>query len=350
MSVDRLAYLNSQQYINDDLAQLIQRALEEDVQTGDISSLATISPSVMAEARFLAKMDGVVAGLSVAEKVLLTVDPELSIRWTIADGARVKRGTEFGFVTGRAHSLLKAERLTLNLLQRMSGVATATRQMVDAVGPYKAKILDTRKTAPGLRVVDKLAVKLGGGTNHRMGLYDMVMIKDNHIEAAGGLTPALKVVHKYLQEKDLKGKVPIEVECRTLEEVKEALAFKPDEIDRLMLDNMVKVVYIVDKGDSSIKVKVDTSMLESALQLLGGKFKTEASGNVTLETVHAIAATGVDYISSGSLTHSVVALDISMKIKNITKSVPESEDPYFLNRHKKKVLDKKKGALTQSRL
>ena len=282
--------------------QTIQAALSEDVGTGDISTLATIDPNKQATARFLAKADGVLAGIWVAERVFKQVDPAINVSWTAHEGDWVEKGVWFGAVEGPARSVLTAERLALNFMQRMSGIATATRRMVDAARPYRAKILDTRKTVPGLRELDKWAVLIGGGKNHRIGLYDMMMIKDNHIAAAGGIRKALDAAREYIKNKELG--VEIEIETRTLDEVREVLT--AGGADRIMLDNMTK-----KKSDGSL----DVTILSEAVQLIAGKFKTEASGNVTLETIPQIAATGVDFISSGSLTHSVTAMDISLKIR-----------------------------------
>lgn len=284
-----------------DLDTLIRTALQEDLGSGDITTLATISPETQATARYLAKADGVLAGLAVAERVFALVDERVQITWSKADGEAVTKGTYFGTVKGAARSVLIGERLSLNLMQRMSGIATATQRMVEATQPHAAKILDTRKTAPGLRGLDKWAVLLGGGVNHRIGLYDMVMIKDNHITAAGGLRQAIEAARAYCLANGLE--VEIEVETRTLAEVAEVLEIGG--FNRIMLDNMVKV---------SADGEVDVTMLETAVAQIGGRYKTEASGNVTLATVPQIAATGVDYISSGALTHSVTALDISLKI------------------------------------
>ncbi len=279
---------------------LIERALAEDVGAGDVTTLATIPDDQFAEATFLAKEDGVLAGLAVAERVFATLSPKLALSWTLTDGDTVTAGTRFGTVEGSARDILVGERLALNLMQRMSGIATATRRMVDAAGPG-TKILDTRKTAPGLRLFDKWAVRLGGGTNHRVGLYDMFLIKDNHIAATGGIRAAIEAARAYRTEHA--PELQIEIETRTLDEVDEVLAVGG--VDRVLLDNMVHV------GDDG---SIDTTMLQEAVSRLAGRFETEASGNVTLTTVPAIAATGVDFISSGALTHSVRALDISLKI------------------------------------
>jgi nicotinate-nucleotide pyrophosphorylase (carboxylating) len=278
---------------------LIERALAEDVGAGDVTTLATVPAGQRASAYFLAKEDGVLAGLAVAERVFATLDPQVKPAWTHADGDAVTAGTRFGTVEGAARPILTGERLALNLMQRMSGIATATRRMAEAAG--EATVLDTRKTAPGLRVVDKWAVRLGGGTNHRTGLYDMFLIKDNHIAAAGGVRAAIEAARAYRAERA--PELQIEVETRTLAEVDAVL--EVGGVDRVLLDNMVD---LADDG------RVDVSVLAEAVRRIGGRIETEASGNVTLATVPAIAATGVDFISSGALTHSVRALDISLKI------------------------------------
>jgi len=273
-----------------------------------VTANATVPADLQATAEFLAKADGVLSGLEVVEVVFRTVDAKLIVKWSKRPGDRVTKGTYFGSVTGSARSIIIGERTALNLLQRMSGIATATRQLVDLVHPLPTKILDTRKTVPGLRVLDKRAVVDGGGTNHRFGLYDMVMIKDNHVSAAGGVTQAVKKVQTAIAKNSKLSKVQIELETRTLQEVEEAL--KLNGIHRLMLDNMVTV-----KGDL-----IDTSMLRTAVQIVKGRVPTEASGNVTERTVRAIAETGVDFISVGAITHSVKALDISLKIREIKNS------------------------------
>lgn len=284
------------------LDNIIDRAFAEDVGSGDVTTTATVPAGATAHAQFAAKATGTLAGVSVARYLLERVDKTLNVRFHQADGSRVKAGTIFGTVEGPAAPLLVAERSMLNIMQRMSGIATATRRMVDAAQPHKAQILDTRKTAPGLRALDKWAVRLGGGTNHRHGLYDMVLIKENHIATAGGIKSALRSTHQYLEVHDLE--LPIEVETQNLEEIKAVL--DSGRIDRILLDNMVKL-----RPDGS----VDTSKVEEALELIDGQVPAEVSGNVTLETVPAIAATGVEYISSGALTHSVRALDISLLIE-----------------------------------
>ncbi|EEC85025.1 hypothetical protein OsI_32326 [Oryza sativa Indica Group] len=272
--------------------------------SGDVSCLATIPSDVKAEATFIAKEDGVVAGISLADMIFKQVDPSLKVEWFESDGNYVHKGLQFGRVYGCARNIIVAERVVLNFMQRMSGIATMTKAMADAAHP--ACILETRKTAPGLRLVDKWAVLIGGGKNHRIGLFDMVMIKDNHISVAGGITNAMKFVDRFLAKEKLA--LPVEVETRTLQEVKDLLEYAAENntsLTRIMLDNMV-----VPLGNGDI----DVSMLKDAVELINGRFETEASGNVTIDTVKKIGETGVTYISSGALTHSVKALDISLKI------------------------------------
>ena len=296
---------------NYDLYEAIKAALVEDAgDYGDITTLSTVSEDAQATATFLAKADGTVAGLYVATVVFALVDPAVKMTWQANDGDQVKKGQVLGVATGPARAILVGERVALNYMQRMSGIATQTYQMVKAIGCCKsATLLDTRKTVPGLRVLDKWAVKIGGGENHRMGLYDMVMIKDNHHAAAGGIPEAIRAAEAYMHDKGIIR--PMEVETRTLEEVKTVLevmdsAEGSSMVTRIMLDNMVTR----GEGDS-----VDVSMLEEALKLIGDrKVETEASGNVTLATVREIAKTGVQFISTGSVTHSVTALDISLLI------------------------------------
>lgn len=286
-----------------DLPALLDRALAEDVGAGDVTTEATIPEGTRATARFLLKESGVVAGLAVAERVFEAVDPDLAVAWTAADGDRLEAGTVFGEVRGRARSILVAERLALNLMQRMGGVATAAARFAEAARP--ATVLDTRKTAPGLRSLDKWAVRLGGAANHRTGLYDMVLVKDNHVAAAGGVRAAVEAVDRHLRETGRD--VPVEVEARTLDEVDAVLAAHADglRVDRVLLDNFARPA--PDGG-------VDTAPLEAAVRRVGGRIQTEASGNVTLDTVGAVARTGVDFVSTGALTHSVRALDVSLKV------------------------------------
>lgn len=278
------------------LASDIARWLAEDVGTGDVTTRATIPATTEATATFKAKTSGVLAGAEAARRVFAAVDPNLSVDFTSGDGDAVSAGVALGSVTGLAGPILVGERLALNILQRMSGIATATRRMVDAVAPYRARILDTRKTAPGLRLLDKWAVMIGGGTNHRIGLYDMILIKDNHADACGGLRNAIDRAAAHRAREN--SRLEIEVETRNLDEVR--IAATHPAVDRILLDNMTS--------------GLDASILARAVELIAGRKRTEASGNVTLETVGTIAATGVDYISVGALTHSVMAMDISLEI------------------------------------
>ena len=285
-----------------DLPDLLARALAEDVGTGDVTTEATIPEGTRATARFLLKEAGVVAGLAVAERVFESVDPDLRVSWTAADGDRLAAGTVFGSVEGRARPILVGERLALNLMQRMGGIATAAARFAQAAAP--AVVLDTRKTAPGLRALDKWAVRLGGAQNHRAGLFDMVLVKDNHVAAAGGVRQAIDAVGRHLRQTG--ADLPVEVEARTLAEVDAVLAAVASgaRVDRVLLDNMARPA---DGG-------LDVSMLEEAVARVGGRAETEASGNVTLDTVGRIGATGVDFVSTGALTHSVRALDVSLKV------------------------------------
>lgn len=269
----------------------ISTALKEDVKNGDITTKATISKSKKAVGKFLVKADGIIAGLEIAKAVFKSIDPKIKFELKINDGSKVKYGDVAAIVSGRAQSLLTAERTALNFLQRMSGIATSANNYSEKVKHTKAKVIDTRKTVPGLRTLDKLAVKLGGCSNHRIGLYDMFLIKDNHIEVAGSISKAVEACVKY--NKKHRAKFKIEVETKNLNEVEEALTTKADII---MLDN-----FEIDE-------------MKKAVKIINGKCKVEASGGVNLDTVKTIAETGVDFISVGALTHSVKALDISLEI------------------------------------
>ncbi len=271
------------------IQKIIKAALAEDIGTGDKTTQAAVDPKKKGRAVAIAKETFVVAGLDVFEAVFQCLDPSVTVKKTAADGRRVAKGAVLATVEGRLAVILQAERTALNFLQRMCGIATRTDLYVKALRGKKAKIYDTRKTVPGLRILDKMAVRMGGGTNHRMGLFDAVLIKDNHIEAAGGITAAVAA-----QRKHLKRSLKIEVETKNLREVREALACGADII---MLDNMT------------------VSAMKKAVALVAGRALTEASGNVTLKRVAEIAATGVDMISVGELTHSVRAADISLKIR-----------------------------------
>lgn len=284
------------------LNQTIEHALKEDLGSGDVTTRATIPATTEAEAYFISKDTGIIAGLLVGECTFRQLDTSLAIDWHVDEGEEVTPGQVIGQVKGYAHPILSAERVALNFMQRMSGIATATHLMVQAARPHKAQILDTRKTVPGLRPLDKWAVQTGHGNNHRIGLYDMILIKDNHIASAGGIKEAINAANAFRSTHPTPLK--IEIETTTLDEVNTVL--ETGNVDIIMLDNMTRF-----DADGTF----NTSRLEQAVQRIGGRFQTEASGNVTIETVHAIAATGVDRISSGALTHSVKALDISLKTK-----------------------------------
>ena len=269
----------------------IQRALAEDIGTGDATTLSIVPPDATMRGQIIAKQDGIIAGLDVARAAYELLDSAVEFSPQVADGSRVTRGGILALVSGRTSSLLTAERTALNFLGRMSGIATLTRQFVDAAAGTRAVIIDTRKTAPGLRLVDKLAVKLGGGGNHRIGLYDMILIKDNHIDYAGGIEEAVRRARAF------DSGLPIEVETRTLEDVRVALSLG---VERILLDNMS-----VEMMAEAVRMRDDFVGTQHAASLL------EASGNVTLETVRKIAETDVDFISVGALTHSAKVFDVS---------------------------------------
>jgi nicotinate-nucleotide pyrophosphorylase (carboxylating) len=272
-----------------DVLQNIRRALEEDVRGGDLTTNSIVPSEASLRGRIVAKQGGVVAGLHLAEAVWQELDPRIRFTTKINDGSTVEDRTVLAEVDGPARALLTGERTALNFLGRMSGIATLTRQFVDAVAGTQAIILDTRKTAPGLRFIDKLAVRLGGGQNHRTGLFDMVLIKDNHIDFAGSITAAVTRV------RDAGVSVEIEVEARTLDHVREALGLG---VERVLLDNMT------------------LDVMQEAVQIAGGRAKLEASGNVSLENVLEVARTGVDLISVGALTHSPRVFDVSLEFVN----------------------------------
>lgn len=267
---------------------LIDIAIEEDISTGDISTDAIIPVNSKATAVMTAKADGVISGLSVIRKVYERFENDFGWETFVKDGDKVKKGDKILKIQASYRTLLYGERLSLNILQRMSGIATATSEYVKELEGSHTVLLDTRKTAPGMRVLDKMAVKDGGGKNHRMGLYDMVMLKDNHIKIAGGIPAAITAV-----KNDLPLSTRLEVETTNLKEVSEAIEYGADII---MLDNM------------------DNATMAEAVKMIAGKAKTEASGNMSIARLKEVAATGVDYISVGALTHSVKALDISMNI------------------------------------
>jgi nicotinate-nucleotide pyrophosphorylase (carboxylating) len=272
---------------------LVRSALAEDIGTGDATTLATVPDNLTASAVFLAKADGVVCGLDIAALAMELVDPMVRFERLVEDGARVVSGTIVATVEGNARSLLTAERVALNFLQRLSGVATLTRHFVDAVAGTSARIVDTRKTTPGLRVLEKYAVRCGGGSNHRFGLSDGILIKDNHLAAGGGVAACVRAARQQAPHS-----LRVEVECKTLDQVREAVDCGAD---ILLLDNM------------------GLDQLREAVTMIGGRSVAEASGGVSLKTVAAIASTGVDIISVGALTHSAPALDIALDFASLSR-------------------------------
>jgi nicotinate-nucleotide pyrophosphorylase (carboxylating) len=271
--------------------EIIAKALREDIGEGDHTSLSTIPATAIGKARLLVKEDGILAGVDIARKVFFHTDDRIVMTPFIQDGSRIKVGDVAFEVSGPSISLLTAERTALNFMQRMSGIATHTRQMVDAIEGLPAKILDTRKTTPLLREFEKMAVRLGGGFNHRFGLYDMILIKDNHVDFAGGIAKAITACHEYMHHKGLNLK--IEIETRNLDEVRQVL--EHGGVQRIMLDNF------------SFK------LLRQAVKLIDNKYETEASGGINLKTIRQYAECGVDFISVGSLTHHINSLDLSLK-------------------------------------
>ena len=270
---------------------LVRRALLEDVGDGDHTSLSTIPSGSRGAARLLVKQDGVLAGVELAEAICAHYDPTLRLRILIQDGAAVKNGDVAFTITGPARSILTVERTVLNFMQRMSGTATLTRRFVEALDGTGCRVLDTRKTTPVLRAIEKWAVRIAGGHNHRFGLYDMVMIKDNHVDFAGGIPEAVRASQRYLSDNGLK--LPIEVETRNLNEVR--LALSVNGVQRIMLDNF---------GPDDLR---------KAVQIINNACETEASGGITLANARQYAESGVDFISVGALTHSAGSLDLSLK-------------------------------------
>lgn len=280
------------QLAENQLESIIKNALQEDIQSGDITTEASVPKNIKAAGRFLVKQDGVISGLKVVEKTFHIFNPSLLFSKKVSDGDKVAEDTIAAIVEGNATSILSVERTALNFMQRMSGIATAANKFSEIIKHTKAKIIDTRKTVPGLRLLDKLAVADGGCENHRMGLYDMFLIKDNHITAAGSITGAVNECRKYQAKKGTDFK--IEVETANLDQVEEALTCA---VDIIMLDNY------------------EIEQMKNAVKLIKGRCKIEVSGMVNINTVKEIAETGVDFISVGALTHSVKALDISLKIE-----------------------------------
>ena len=270
---------------------LIELAIKEDIGDGDHTSLATIPRSKRGRMKLLIKQEGILAGVEVAEMILRRLDPEVKFEKLLDDGARVTPGDIAFYVEGRLISLLQAERILLNVMQRMSGVATRTAVYVKELEGLKTKVIDTRKTTPGMRVLDKMAVAIGGGGNHRMGLFDMILLKDNHIDFVGGVYNAITKAKEYLKEK---GKnLPIEVEVRSLDDIGEV--FRAGGVDRIMLDNFTP------------------EQTREAVKLIDGRTEIESSGGITLDNLRQYAECGVDYISVGALTHQIKSLDMSLK-------------------------------------
>ncbi len=279
-----------------DIDFIIDKALEEDLGEGDHTTLSIIPEGTQGKAHLMIKQPGILAGVEVAKRVYERFDPELKMSIFYTDGSEVKPHDLVYTVEGSARSILQTERLVLNIMQRMSGIATQTKQYVDKISDLKTKILDTRKTTPCLRSLEKMAVKTGGAVNHRYGLYDMILIKDNHIDFAGGIPQALERVKKYLAEKNLD--IKIEIEVRDFDELNQVLEIGG--VDRIMLDNF------------------SVADTRKAVELVAGRVELESSGGITLETIRDYALCGVDYISVGALTHQIKSLDMSLK-KNIDK-------------------------------
>lgn len=270
---------------------LIELAFAEDIGDGDHTTLCCIPEDAMGKSHLLIKEDGILAGVEMAKKVFAKFDPTMQVEVLINDGAHVKVGDIAMVVTGKVRSLLQTERLMLNIMQRMSGIATMTNKYVELLKGTKTRVLDTRKTTPGLRMLEKQAVKIGGGTNHRIGLFDMILLKDNHIDFAGGIANAIDRCHNYLKEKNLDLK--IEIEVRNFDELQQVL--DKGGVNRIMLDNF------------------SVADTKKAVDIIAGRYETESSGGITFDTIRGYAEQGVDFISVGALTHSVRGLDMSFK-------------------------------------
>lgn len=270
---------------------LIDLSFAEDIGDGDHTTLCCIPEDAMGKSKLLIKEDGILAGVEVAKKVFARFDPTMQVEVFMGDGSRVKKGDVAMIVTGKVRSLLQTERLMLNIMQRMSGIATMTDRYVERLKGTKTHVLDTRKTTPGMRMLEKQAVKIGGGVNHRIGLFDMILLKDNHVDFSGGIKNAITRCHKYLEEKGLNLK--IEIEVRSFDEIRQVM--ECGGVDRIMLDNF------------SVE---DT---RKAVEMIGGKYETESSGGITFDTIRDYAECGVDFVSVGALTHSVKGLDMSFK-------------------------------------
>jgi nicotinate-nucleotide pyrophosphorylase (carboxylating) len=273
------------------LKEFIHNALEEDIGEGDHTSLACIPDNAMGKAHLLVKQDGVLAGVELAQQIFRQFDPELKFHLILEDGEKVTNGDIAFTIEGRSRSILTTERLVLNCMQRMSGIATLTNEMVSLLEGLNTKILDTRKTTPGFRMLEKWAVRIGGGENHRVGLYDMIMIKDNHIDFTGGINEAINAAHDYLNTRDKNLKICIE--ARSLDDIEQIM--NNGKVDRIMLDNF------------------KPSLMKDAISLINHQFETEATGGITKDTLRTYAESGVDYISVGAITHSAGSLDLSLK-------------------------------------
>ena len=280
---------------DEQLLQLIKNALAEDIGDGDHSTLSSIDANAKSKAVLKIKEDGILAGVAVAKKIFSYMQTDIVFTQYKNDGDAMKAGEIAFTVEAKVHTILQCERLVLNCMQRMSGIATLTHKYVEQLKDFKTKLLDTRKTTPNFRLLEKEAVRIGGGVNHRFGLYDMIMLKDNHVDYSGGIEKAIEKAYEYVQTKELGLK--IEVETRSLADVKKVLAV--GKVDRIMLDNFTP------------------AQITEALQLIDGKYETEASGGIDLSNIRAYAATGVDYISSGAVIHHAVSLDLSLKAEII---------------------------------
>jgi len=276
---------------NEILETILKNAITEDLGDGDHSSLSCIPADAEGKAQLLIKQNGILAGLEIAKEVFNLIDPTLKFEQFQFDGNNVNPGDRVFIISGKIRSILQAERLVLNIMQRMSGIATTTHEYVKKIAGTKAKILDTRKTTPGFRYIEKQAVKIGGGENHRMGLYDMIMLKDNHVDFAGGIKQAIKKANEYLQQ--VNKNIKIEIEVRNINQLKEVL--ETGGVHRIMLDNF------------------SPEQTKEAVQLINNRYETESSGGITLKNIRAYAEAGVDYISVGALTHQIKSLDMSLK-------------------------------------
>ena len=270
---------------------LIDLSFAEDIGDGDHTTLCCIPEDAMGKSHLLIKEDGILAGVEVAKKVFARFDPDMQVEVLMGDGSRVKKGDIAMIVSGRIRSLLQTERLMLNIMQRMSGIATMTNRYVERLKGTHTRVLDTRKTTPGMRMLEKQAVKIGGGVNHRIGLFDMILLKDNHVDFSGGIANAINRCHAYLKEKSLNLK--IEIEVRSFDEIREVM--EVGGVDRIMLDNF------------------SVENTRKAVEMIGGKYETESSGGITFDTIRDYAECGVDFVSVGALTHSVKGLDMSFK-------------------------------------